>query len=155
MAEGPGSSKPGYCKLCAWEHSPELDKGIRSGWNAAQAQEWAKKYVYAFNRQTFYSHKPHALTPEQRVVQIAKTKTQALQIKRGSNTSFLEAVRDIGYAKAIDDPDAISIDHALKATQLLESRKDKSSDQLNILISIVTGQQPQPIIIEGTAQEVL
>mgnify|MGYP000158753089 CR=1 FL=1 len=148
-----GEGQPGYCKLCAWEHSPELDKGIRAGWNAAQAGEWAKKYAFSFNRQSFYKHKVHALTPEQRVVQIAETKKKALDIKRGSNTNFLEAIRDIGYSKAIEDPDQISIDHALKAVALLEGRKDKSSDQLAILISVVTGQQPPTVVIEGEAVE--
>lgn len=153
MAKQPGFGKPGYCLLCAQPWVPDFDKGIRQGWNAAQGAEWAKRHAFTFNRQTFYKHKPHALTPEQRVVQISTTKNKSLAIKRGSNTSFLEAIRDIGYSKAIDDPEHVSIEHALKAVALLEGRKDKGSDTINLLVAVVSGGQMPGLIIEGESKE--
>lgn len=150
-----GEGKTGFCKLCAWEHAPELDRGVRQGWNAAQAQEWAKKYGYTFNRQTYYAHKPHALTPEQRIVQAAEQKKKAVQIRRSSNQTFLEAVRDIGFTKAIEDPDSITIDQALKAASLLEQKERKGGDVINLLVSVSTGTyNPASVEIIGEAREV-
>lgn len=154
MAAGEG--KTGYCKLCAWSHAPELDRGVRQGWNAAQAQEWAKRYGFTFNRQTYYAHKPHALSPEQRVIQAAEKKMrQTAVIRKGSNQTFLEAVRDIGFTKAIEDPDSITIDHALKAASLLEQREKKGGDVINLLVSVSTGSyNPAAVEVIGEAVEV-
>lgn len=149
-----GLGKPGYCSLCAWEHAAKLNKGIRDGWNSTQASEFAGKLGKTFNRRTFYSHKPHAISPEQRVIQFAEQGSKALTIRKTSNTSFLESLRDIGYSKAIDDPDQISIEHALKAVSILEGRKDKGGDQINLLVLISTGHRPPMEIIEGEARDV-
>lgn len=150
-----GRGKSGFCSLCIHTNVDEINKKIREGLNAGQMSRWAKeRFGLEVHRTTWYSHKPHALSPEQRVIQAAKQQTQALAIKRGSNTGFLEAVRDIGLAKAIDNPEQVSIDHALKAVSILEGRKDKTGDSLNVLINIAVGQMPSYEVIEGTSKEI-
>jgi hypothetical protein len=157
-----GFGKVGYCKLCAWEHALELNRKIRDGTikNAAQAQEFALRYGLTFNRQTFYNHKPHALGTEGAVVQAASQAMKKLQVKNSSNDEFLGAIRNIGMARAIQNPEDVSIDHALKAASILEARKDKAGDQINLLVAIVTGNAPAVQItpgdttIEGEAREI-
>jgi hypothetical protein len=157
-----GFGRIGWCKLCAWEHALELNRGIRDGTikNAAQAQEFAKRYGLSFNRQTFYNHKPHALGTEGAVIQASQRAMQKLQVKKSSNDEFLGAIRDIGMARAIESPADVSLDHALKAASILEARKDKAGDQINLLVAIVTGNAPAVQItagettIEGEAKEI-
>lgn len=155
-----GEGHPGYCKLCAWDQAKAFNAAVNSGLNAAQALRWAEARGMTFTRQTFYKHKPHALTPENAVVAVAEQGRKALTIKKTSNVGFLEAIRDIGYSKAIEDPDKISIEHALKAAAILESRKEKAGDHLTILIGVMTGHRQPTIIdaesttIEGTAREI-
>jgi predicted nucleic acid-binding protein len=112
-----------------------------------------EKFGRGVNRQTFYKHKPHALGTEVAVVQAASKALTKADIKKTSNVAFLEAVRDIGYTKAISDPDQISIDHALKAATILETRKDKPNDALNVLIQVVVGQQMPAFEVEGEYRE--
>lgn len=159
----PGASKPGYCKICAHPEAARFIKGAREGgrsgkgWNAAEAQVHGETYGLEFNRQTWYAHQKHSQTTEMRVIQTARAVQEAggggLTIKRSSNLELLEAIRDIGTAKALRSPDEVTIDHALKAVQIMEGKKDKGSDSLNILVSFVTGNAPA-VIVEGTARDV-
>lgn len=150
-----GQGKPGFCSVCAHTNVADINAKVREGLNAAQLSRWTEeRFGFKVHRSTWYSHKPHALSPEQRVIQAAETQRQALAIKRGSNTGFLEAVRDIGLAKAIDNPDQVSIDHALKAVSILENRKDRTGDSLNVLINIAVGQIPAYEVVEGAFKEV-
>lgn len=155
MADKAG--KAGYCSIC---HSPNLKKindRVREGWNAAQLNEFAMSLGDPpRHRQTWYGHKPHASTAIEKFVQTTQVQVadKPVQIKKTSNTEFLETVRDIGMAKAINDPSSVTIEQALKATQVLEGRKDKSSDSIKILIGIVTGHSPSIEVVEGEAREV-
>jgi hypothetical protein len=151
-----GFGKVGYCKLCAWSEEPSLNKLMKAGKNAAECRQWAKdKFGFTFNRQTFYAHKEHITAPEDKVVAFADRQSRGLQpvIKRSTNKDFLEAVRDIGMAHAEADPELVTIDHALKAAQILEQSKSKQSDITLILAQVVTGHAPD-VIVEGEAREV-
>jgi hypothetical protein len=152
---GRGFGKPGYCKLCAWEEEPALNKLMKAGKNAAECARWAKdKFGFEFNRQTFYNHKGHITAPEDKVVAYAEQKKlEKPVIRTATNRDFLQAVRDIGYTRALDNPDEISIDHALKAASILETSKQKQSDITLIFAQVVTGHAPD-IVVEGTAREV-
>lgn len=161
-ADRRGFGKKGYCLLCSWEHVIELDRLIRQGRNNAECAEWAKsRFGFTWNRQTFYKHRDeHAKSPEDRVIQASQKSPgqSGLVVRKSSNNEFLEAIRDIGLAKAVRDPEDISIDHALKAAQILETRKDRAGDQINLLVQIVTQGAP-PIqvtgpVIEGEATEI-
>lgn len=154
---GKGFGKTGYCKLCHWEHEPELNRLIKAGKNAADCDRWATdKFGFHFTRQTFYKHKEHVekgVTVGQSKAVVPIAPGGKLQIRKGSNREFLETIRDIGLAKAELDPDAVSIDQSLKAAQILETSKQKQTDLTIVFAQVVTGQRPD-IVVEGTAREV-
>lgn len=160
----PGRGKPGYCSICAHPNAAEFILGAReggrsgNGWNAAEAQEHAAKYDFSFTRQTWYKHLEHAKTGEQQLIQAAELvrRQGALDltdIKRSTNTEVLEAFRDLGLMNSLANPDKVGAREALKAIQILESRKDRGSDSLNILVQFVTG-APPAVVIEGEARDV-
>lgn len=77
------------------------------------------------------------------------------EIKRVSHTDFLEAVVSAGAKRVEENPDDVTIDQSIRASQVLESRKDKSGDALNILVLALTGNRPLQLasdddVIEGT-----
>lgn len=156
MAAGEGKS--GFCKICAHPDAHVFIRGAReggkkgTGWNAAEANEAAKAYGFSFNRQTWYTHVEHAKTGEMRLTQAAQqVREQGLIPVKTNNKGFLESIRDIGMAKALANPESVSIDQALKAVQIMEAKKDKGNDTLNILVQFVTN-QPPAIVIEGEAR---
>jgi hypothetical protein len=159
-----GQGKPGFCKICAHPEAHRFILGAREGgksgkgWNSSEAMEAGKAYGITFSRQTWYQHLEHAQTGEMRVIQAAQKvrESSALtisDIKKTSNLDVLEAIRDLGMARALQSPDEVTVDQALKAVQIMESRKDKGGDTLNILVQFTTG-QPPPLVIEGEAREV-
>lgn len=60
--------------------------------------------------------------------------------------------------KALDEPESVSVEHALKAVGIREARKDRVNNLTLILASFVTGQKPAYVIegeiIEATVTEV-
>jgi len=158
-----GNGSPGYCKICAHPDAHVFVRGAREGgkagkgWNAKEAQDAGKVYGLSFDRATWYKHLEHAKTGEQLMIQAAEKvrREGALtvrDVKTGSG-ELLDAIIDLGAQRAMNNPEEVTLDHALKAIQIKESRKDKGSDQLNILVQFVTG-NPPPVTIEGTAREV-
>lgn len=104
---------------------------------------------------TIYAHRKHVLHPKDRVVSIA-----AKRAKEGrhlpqvtTEQGFLDSIIAMGHQKAMDDPEAVTIDHALKATQIKNQSKDKGNAQ-NVLVQIFTQGAPEDDIIDVTAQEV-
>lgn len=159
----PKFGKAGYCKLCRWDEEPELNRLIKAGKNAAECARWAKgKFGFTFTRQTFYSHKEHLAAPQDKVVAAAAGRRREKVIPKATNKEFLEAVRDLAFANALEDPDSVTLEQGLKAASILESSKQKAGDITLILAQVVTGQRPDvlveapsaPVMIEGTAREV-
>lgn len=145
------------CKICDSPNAPTYLKGFKSGgkngkgWNASESQEAAAVYGESWDRQTVYKHLKHLETVEQSVIHQAKSAQRAGLIPyKTTNSGFLEKIRDIGMARAMQNPDDITIDQALKAAQILETKKDKGQDSLAILVQFSIG-SPPPIIIEGQA----
>ena len=146
-----GQGKRGHCSICASPLADSINAMIRDGKNATQIRDFVTAAGQEpWSRPTIYNHRTHALTPEKQLVKAAR---QDLQIRQGSNTEFLETVRDIGLAKAVADPESITVDQALKATSILEGRKEKN-DSLAILVAFVTGNKPAGVVIEGEAREI-
>lgn len=153
-----GFGKVGYCKICADPQAAgPLIKAARDGMNAKNAQELASTFGLSFNRQTWYTHLEHAKTTGQRLVQAAEKvrREGALtvrDIQKHDNTTVLEAIRDLGMARALENPEDVTIDQALKAAQILEQRKDKGGDSLNILVAFVTGTDRPTVVVERPAE---
>jgi len=121
-----GAGKPGYCKLCAHPNLPEINKQIKAGLNAAQLNAYCnERWGLTAARQTWYTHiKQHATHPADKVVAVSKLpRPNGELIRQTTDEEFTQAVIDIGMRKAIEDPDSISIDHALKAVQIRSSAK--------------------------------
>lgn len=148
------------CKICVHPEAPRFIKGAREGgksgkgWNAAEAAEAAKVFGFTFTRQTWYAHVGHLDNAEERVLTAAKKAGRAgLVPVKSTNPQFLEAIRDIAMAKALADPDSVSIDQGLKAAAILENKKDRGQDSLAILVQFTVG-APPPVYVEGVVREV-
>jgi len=128
---------------------------IKKGKNAAQIQRWTKEYNLTFARQTLYAHKEHITDP--RVSFVSQARSNPV-IKPVNNRDFLEAVRNAGAARAVADPESVSVDQALKATQIMMNDK-KGHDSLTlVLMKVMTGHISEvidePMLIEGEFTEV-
>ena len=169
-----GQGKQGYCKLCSLSDpvlQDEFDKRVRMlkpgrdakhmrGWvyTPEQLNEYLGDRIEGFkpvNRQTIYSHRKHVMHPQDKLV--TAVKKHDLEHSKGrpqtSDQEFLDAVISLGYANAIADPDRVSVDHALKATQIKSQSKDRGSAH-QTLVAIFTGGSKPPDIIEGDVTEV-
>lgn len=150
-----GGGHSGFCKLCDRPEGNKYVQGAREGWNFKQASEVAATYGFSFARNTWFNHKRHAMTAEQRVMQAAdKIPDRALTVRKTSNQDFLEAVRDIGMRNAQAFPGEVTLDHALKAVQIMEAKKEKPSDAMSIVVAFITNNTPAYDVIDGEAREV-
>lgn len=151
-------AKDGYCKICAhpeaWRFIEGAKKGGKSGkgWNSSEAIEAGEKYGLKFTRLTWYNHVAHLDSAEERVAKAAQAAGRAGRVPvKTTNPQFLETIRDLGMARALADPDSVSIDQALKAAQILEAKKEKGQDSLAILVQFTVG-APPPVVIHGQPQ---
>jgi hypothetical protein len=149
----PRRARLDWCRLCGEPWTPDLDKGIReSKWNANQVNEWLKRHGESASRELVYKHRDHVMGPQTAIIKAGANARKELTIREASNDVFLEAIRDIGYSKAIENPQSVTLDHAIKAVGILEGRKGKSGDILNLLIAVVSGHRPE-IEVNGTVIE--
>ena len=87
--------------------------------------------TFSWSKPTFYDHKRHITHP---LITAQKAALMNPTIVPQTNRGFLEAVRDIGIRKAIDNPESVTIDHGLKAVSIMESNK-KPIENVFILIA--------------------
>jgi len=164
-----GYGREGFCSICShpegWRFVQGVTKGGKSGtgWNASEAREAAENFGFRFSRQTWYEHQKHVLgkiaPPTQAVTAVPSGPKAIVPVKKSSNVEFLETIRDHALARALNNPDSITVEQGLKATQILEGRKTQPSDAINVLIQFVTGRAPavivdDPKVVEGTARDV-
>lgn len=135
-----------------------LDKRVLD-YTPKKLNDWLKTKVIDFKpvaRQTIYSHREHVRAPEDRVVQAAQRRDMqhGKQPRRTSESEFLDAVISLGHANALADPSAVTVDQALKATQIKQQAKSKG-DAHQTLVAIFTGNyRPPEVVIEGEVKEV-
>lgn len=148
-----GFGKPGYCKLCAFVYEPELNQRLKEGWNARQIQDWLAKYEITVDRNTVYNHKrKHITSPQDRLVNHAnKQRKKGELIVQSTPQEFLQAVQDLAYQKIVDDPDAVTVEHGLKAAQVQMQARDKPQNVQILLAQVFT--QNAPELIEGEWKE--
>lgn len=147
-----GYGKPGYCKLCAFSEVGELNAHLKEGWNARQINDWLNTFGTRANRQTIYAHKSHITDPQDKLVAYAER--APVVIKNSSTEDFLQALQDIGFSKAVADPESVTIDHALKAAQIKVAAKKEGDSIQIVLAQVFTGRLPHMDIVEGEAREV-
>lgn len=155
-----GDNHPGYCKLCSFSDprlQDEFDKRVLD-YTPKQLNEWLSSRIENFknvSNPTIYKHRDHVRHPKDRVVNAIQKRQQnhGNLPQRTSEQQFLDSIIALGHQKALEDPDAVTIEHALKATQIKSQAKQRG-DAHNILVQIFTGNTPNIPIIEGEATEV-
>ena len=142
-----GVGKPGYCKLCDLEDGAiqnGLDDRVRQGWPPKQLDVWLKRQIpdwpgVASN--TVYKHRPHVAHPQDKLVTAVKRAEQrAVTVPpKSSPDDFLNALVSIGMKRAVENPDDVTLDHALRAATALKQAKSPANQGINILIALMTG----------------
>lgn len=152
-----GFGKQGYCKLCSFVDLKALNDKIIAKWNARQIIDWlSTNYGETATRATIYNHRDnHMSRAEDRLVTaVQKQRASGHMMPRvSSNEQFLEAIRDIGYQRAIDNPEEVTIDHGLKAAATLANSK-RSSGEITLILARVSVGADYSNVIEGEAVEV-
>ena len=153
-----GIGRQGYCKLCSFDDpkiQDDFDKRVLD-YSPARLNEWLAKYeIKPVDRATVYNHRNHVRNPKDRMVSaVAKRQLEHGSLPaRVSEQQFLDAVIAMGHERAMADPEAVTIDHALKATQIKAQSKNKG-DAHNILIQLFTGRMPEgAFVVEGEFRE--
>jgi hypothetical protein len=149
MSDGQG--KPGWCKICAHPAGKFLNSKLADdpeGFNAAKAQKFARELtlpdveLLTFNRQTFYSHREHVTHP---LVSHARLAQENPVIVPKTNRGVLEAIRDIGMKRAVDHPEEVTVEHALKAAGHLMAKENRADGVLVILAKAISGSSGEVI----------
>lgn len=145
---------PGACKICEWEGSAFLNRKYAAdteGFNAAKAAAFAKTLdpEFTFNRQTWYAHVTHITHP---IVSAVKKASQNPIVVPKTNTGVLEAIRDLGIRRAVENPEEVTVDHALRAASEL-NRKQSGTDNVLIVFAKVLSGEVQAEAIVGEWSE--
>ena len=162
-----GAGHRGYCKLCSFDDpklqdafdkrvldysTPKLNEWLDSKGLIQSDADGRKKLI---DRGTVYKHRDHVRDPKDRMVSAVAKR----QLEHGSlpatvsEQEFLDAVIAMGHARAQANPEAVTIDHALKATQIKAQSKSQGSAH-QMLVQIFTGRMPaEATVIEGEFHE--
>src|SRR5687767_6922392 len=144
--------REGFCKLCASPYAAALNRLILDGKNAGECLRYTEPLGLKFQRHTWYRHKEDHLT-HPLITAVAKAKKNPLIVPK-SNTGVLEAIRELGMRRAIENPEEVTVDHALKAASILQASEKKGDNILVVLAKAVMAEAPADIYIEGEYMEV-
>lgn len=167
FATGPGVStagfgKVGYCVLCSFKDAGtqrQFDQKTGSMWTPRQLNQWLTEHdLPNYNRQTFYSHRQHVLHPKDRMVSavVKHERTVGTQPQKATDEQFLDSIISAGAQKVIDNPDDVTIDHAIRAVQVKAQAKAGGKDALAVLVQFlttITPLQPSPMVLAVTEGE--
>lgn len=152
-----GAGKPGFCKICHFSGSRFINaRHAREEMNAKQALEFAKTLDpdFTFTRQTWYAHLEHITHPL--VTAVAEAKKNPIVVPK-TNTGVLEAIRDLGIRRAVENPDEVTVDHALKAAAELNKKQSGTDNVLIVFAKVLSGEQSAETVVgewtEITTQE--
>lgn len=158
-----GYGSQGFCKLCSFKDAKfqlSYDERTRAKWSPNQINEWAVKQGFegaVASKETIYNHRKHVMHPQDRMVtavQRTENRTVATTEPVSSPDVFLESLVAIGARRAVENPEEVSIDHALRAATALKQNKGAGSG-INILIAAMTGMSNvSATVLDGEAVEV-
>jgi hypothetical protein len=122
----------GACKLCESIYAEAINKMIVADKNQGEIKRalYAIDPVFSFSKPTFYDHKRHITHP---LVTAQKAALANPLVIPKTNRGALEAIRDIGMQKAIQNPDIVTIDQSLKAIGIMEAGKQPVDNFIVIL----------------------
>lgn len=133
-------SKTGYCSICKRDDLKQINKMIANG----QSYESIKAAIEAApSKTTFYKHKQHSTAPLLTDADRAR-KNPAIAPK--NNKEVLEAIRDIGLQNAIENPEKITANHAIRAASILAEKEKQRDSFVIIMAKSLQGQPPPPLL---------
>ena len=139
------ASKTGWCSLCRNPNVKLLNNAIAAGKGYDRALRDVGEFGLTFSKGTFLKHKEHITHPL--VTDAAKALADPI-VQPKSNRAALELIRDMGVKRAMDDPDAVNVNHALRAAKILQDAEGKQDAAYIILAKAVTGPLPEVYIGE-------
>lgn len=142
----------GYCKICASPYATPINKLLADGKNSTEIATQMEPFGFDFTRKTLSIHKKHITSPKQTLVERAAANPV---IVPKSNRAVLEAIRDLGMANALQYPEQVTVDHALKAAGELQ-RAETKGETVQVILAKVVMQQLAPDVtgyIEGEYTE--
>ena len=144
-----GYGKVGFCSICVWPGAVFLNKrriaeGEEFNEPAARALAAQMDPDWHFpNRRVWYTHiKEHLHSPLVTAVENARKQTRELP---KTTREGLEMIRDLGLEQAIERPDLVTVDHAIKAMDTLEKKAQGQSGLYLMLAAIQSGRDPDLI----------
>ena len=106
-------------------------------------------------RQRVASHRNHIASPKDRLVTaVTKRQMQGTLPQVTTEAQFTDAVLSLAQHNMMADPNAVTIDHGLRAAQIKATEKANKSASINVLIGFINGGisiPNAPTVIEGEA----
>lgn len=133
--------------MCAWSGAPFLNKRAAEegfGYQDMRAlvqsmdPDWRPP-----SKPTWYAHKKHITAPIVTATQEAKRNPV---IVPQSSVGALEMIRNLGMRNAVENPETVTVDHALKAATELERSKGSSGGVVMILAKMLAARDETPAI---------
>lgn len=143
-------SKTGYCSICKHPKVLLLNNAIAAGKGYTKVSREMADFDWKFSKGTYLKHLDHVSSP---LLTAAEEARKNPVIAPKSNRAVLEMIRDIGVQRAIDNPEEVGINHALRAAKILQDAEGKQESVLIILAKSLMG--PPPEIIEGSYKELI
>ena len=140
-------SKTGFCSICKNPKVKVVNEVIAGGGSYSAALERAEEAGFRFSKGTFFKHKAHATSP----LLTDAEKARKNPIVPSSNKAVLEAIRDLGMKKALENPDAVTVSQALRAASILADKEPRQEGILVVLAKELQGRPPE--VIEGEFTE--
>lgn len=140
-------SKTGFCSICKHPKVKVVNEVIAGGGSYNAALDRAADFDWSFAKGTFLKHKGHATSP----LLTDAEKARKNPIVPQSNRAVLEAIRDMGMKKALEDPDSVTVNQALRAASILAEKDSKQDNIIVLLAKQLQGSPPELIEGEYTA----
>jgi hypothetical protein len=142
-------SKTGYCSICRQPQVKVVNDAIAGGASFPAALERAQEKGFKFSKATFFKHKDHATSPILTDAENARKKS----IVPKNNRAVLEAIRDLGMQKALENPESVTVNQALRAASILAEKESRQDHILIVLAKALQQEGPPVEVIEGEFTE--
>ena len=133
----------GFCKVCSSSLAKQINKRLARGDSTTKIIAWAGDNDFSITKPTLLKHKKHITDPRTTFVDEAKKNPV---IKRTNYDEFLQALVDVGAARAAERPEDVTLDQSIRAAQTLAQRNDKRVDVLLVLAERLAPKQLEPVI---------
>lgn len=140
----------GYCKACSSPLVKEINKRLKRGDSQDSIAQWCASKDFPITRQKLGDHKKHITDQKQTLVDHAKSHPV---IKSGvTDDEFSQAILDISYQRAIENPDEITVNHGIQIVKARAAKKQNTNALVLMFAQASMGRlesAPKPELIEG------